>query len=121
MPAALGKIRALPVVHADEASWRHDGLNYWVWYAGDEDLAVGGVGALEDLAADAGDHYFILRPLAAKRVEVIQGERFEGALAPDLATLTDAELVERVVRIINAYGRPIASPAEARKILGLKK
>jgi 3-keto-5-aminohexanoate cleavage enzyme len=34
---------------------------------------------------------------------------------------TNAELVERVVRIINAYGRPIASPAEARKILGLNK
>ena len=34
---------------------------------------------------------------------------------------TNAELVERVVRIIRAYGRPIASPSEARKILGLKK
>jgi 3-keto-5-aminohexanoate cleavage enzyme len=34
---------------------------------------------------------------------------------------TNAELVERVVRIIRAYGRPIASPTEARKILGLKK
>lgn len=33
------KIRALPVVHADETSWRHDGNNYWVWYAGDDDLA----------------------------------------------------------------------------------
>jgi 3-keto-5-aminohexanoate cleavage enzyme len=34
---------------------------------------------------------------------------------------TNAELVERVVRIIQAYGRSIASPAEARAILGLKK
>jgi hypothetical protein len=33
------KIRALPVVHADETSWRHDGHPYWVWYAGDDDLA----------------------------------------------------------------------------------
>ncbi len=33
---------------------------------------------------------------------------------------TNAELVERVVRIIEAYGRPIASPAEARAILGLR-
>jgi 3-keto-5-aminohexanoate cleavage enzyme len=33
---------------------------------------------------------------------------------------TNAELVERVVRIIEAYGRPIASPAEARTILGLR-
>jgi 3-keto-5-aminohexanoate cleavage enzyme len=34
---------------------------------------------------------------------------------------TNAELVERVVRIIQAYGRPIASPTEARQILDLKK
>jgi len=34
---------------------------------------------------------------------------------------TNAELVERVVQIIQAYGRPIASPSEARAILGLKK
>ena len=33
---------------------------------------------------------------------------------------TNAELVERVARIITAYGRPIASPSEARTILGLK-
>jgi transposase len=36
----LDKVRALPVVHADETSWRHDGQAYWVWYAGDRDLAV---------------------------------------------------------------------------------
>ena len=33
------KIQALPVVHADETSWRHDGQNYWVWYAGNDQLA----------------------------------------------------------------------------------
>ena len=33
------KIQALAVVHADETSWRHDGDNHWVWYAGDDDLA----------------------------------------------------------------------------------
>lgn len=33
------KVQALPVAHADETSWRHDGDNYWVWYAGDDDLA----------------------------------------------------------------------------------
>ena len=33
------KIQALPVAHADETSWRHDGQNYWVWYAGDDHLA----------------------------------------------------------------------------------
>jgi len=33
------KIQALPVAHADETSWRHDGENYWVWYAGNDQLA----------------------------------------------------------------------------------
>jgi transposase len=36
----LDKVRSLPVVHADETSWRHDGQPYWVWYAGDENLAA---------------------------------------------------------------------------------
>jgi hypothetical protein len=33
------KIRALPVAHGDETSWRHDGANRFVWYGGDEQLA----------------------------------------------------------------------------------
>jgi hypothetical protein len=36
----LEKVRALAVAHADETSWRHDGQPYWVWYAGDKDLAA---------------------------------------------------------------------------------
>jgi hypothetical protein len=36
----LDKVRALAVAHADETSWRHDGHPYWVWYAGDDDLAA---------------------------------------------------------------------------------
>jgi transposase len=35
----LDKVRALAVAHADETSWRHDGQAYWVWYAGNDDLA----------------------------------------------------------------------------------
>ncbi len=34
------KIQALPVAHADETSWRHNGQTYWVWYAGNDDLAL---------------------------------------------------------------------------------
>jgi transposase-like protein len=33
------KIQALSVVHADETSWRNDGQNHWVWYAGNDELA----------------------------------------------------------------------------------
>jgi len=35
----LDKVRSLAVAHADETSWRHDGRNFWVWYAGNDDLA----------------------------------------------------------------------------------
>ncbi len=34
---------------------------------------------------------------------------------------SNGELVEKVVKIANILGRPIASPAEAREILHLKK
>ena len=36
----LEKVRSLSVVHADETSWRNDGQPYWVWYAGNQDLAA---------------------------------------------------------------------------------
>jgi len=32
------KIRALPVAHGDETSWRQDGQPFWVWYGGNDDL-----------------------------------------------------------------------------------
>ncbi len=38
-----------------------------------------------------------------------------------LLAKTNAQFVERIVRISQEYGREIASPVEARKILGLKK
>mgnify|MGYP002682728448 CR=1 FL=1 len=34
---------------------------------------------------------------------------------------TNAELVDRVIRICREYGREIASPSEARAVLGLRK
>jgi hypothetical protein len=61
------KIRALPVVHADETSWRNDGHNYWVWYAGDEDLA-----------------YFRLDPhRSAEAAQSVLGQRFAGTIVAD--------------------------------------
>jgi transposase len=36
----LEKVRSLPVLHADETSWRHEGQNHWVWFAGNQDLAA---------------------------------------------------------------------------------
>jgi len=61
------KIRALPVVHADETSWRHDGNNYWVWYAGDDDLA-----------------FFHLDPhRSAEAAQSVFGQRFAGTIVAD--------------------------------------
>jgi 3-keto-5-aminohexanoate cleavage enzyme len=40
---------------------------------------------------------------------------------PGVLAKTNAELVERVIGICRAYGREVATPAEARKILGFKK
>jgi len=33
------KIRASAVIHADETSWRNDGIGHFAWYAGNTDLA----------------------------------------------------------------------------------
>jgi len=33
------KIKASAVVHADETSWRNDGIGHYAWYAGNADLA----------------------------------------------------------------------------------
>jgi hypothetical protein len=61
------KIRALPVAHADETSWRHDGDNYWVWYAGDDDLA-----------------FFHLDPhRTSEAAQSVLGERFGGTIVAD--------------------------------------
>lgn len=61
------KIRALPVVHADETSWRHDGQQYWVWYAGDDDLA-----------------FFHLDPhRSTEAAQSVLGEHFGGTIVAD--------------------------------------
>jgi len=61
------KIRALPVAHADETSWRHDGQNYWVWYAGDDDLA-----------------FFHLDPhRSSEAAQSVLGQHFGGTLVAD--------------------------------------
>jgi hypothetical protein len=61
------KIRALPVVHADETSWRHDGHPYWLWYAGDDDLAF----------------YHLDPHRTAEAAQSVLGERFAGTIVAD--------------------------------------
>src|SRR5262249_43473560 len=53
--------------HADETSWRHDGQTYWVWYAGNDDLAL-----------------FHLDPhRSSEAAQSLLGEKFDGVLVAD--------------------------------------
>lgn len=63
----LQKIRALPVAHGDETSWRHDGQPYWAWYAGNDDLAF----------------YHLDAHRSGQAAQSVFGERFAGTLVAD--------------------------------------
>jgi len=61
------KIRAADVVHADETSWRSDGVGHYVWFAGNERLAF----------------FQIDRHRSAEAARSIFGEDFAGILVRD--------------------------------------
>jgi transposase len=61
------KIRASEVVHADETSWRNDGLGHFVWFAGNENLAF----------------FHIDRHRSAEVAQALFGENFDGTLVRD--------------------------------------
>lgn len=61
------KIRASDVVHADETSWRSDGVSHFAWYAGNENLAF----------------FHIDRHRSAAVAEAIFGKGFGGTLVRD--------------------------------------
>jgi hypothetical protein len=61
------KIRASAVVHADETSWRNDGLGHFAWYAGNDNLAF----------------FHIDRHRSAAVAQSIFGENFTGVLVRD--------------------------------------
>ena len=61
------KIRASEVVHADETSWRNDGLGHFVWFAGNENLAF----------------FHINRHRSAEVAKSIFGEDYDGTLVRD--------------------------------------
>ena len=61
------KIQALDVVHADETSWRHEGQNYWVWYAGDDDLAF----------------FHLDQHRSTEAAQSVLGQRFGGTIVAD--------------------------------------
>lgn len=61
------KIRASAVVHADETSWRNDGIGHHVWFAGNENLAF----------------FHIDRHRSANVARAIFGENFAGTLVRD--------------------------------------
>ncbi len=61
------KIRVSEVVHADETSWRSDGVGHYVWFAGNETLAF----------------FHIDRHRSADVAQTIFGENFGGTLVRD--------------------------------------
>jgi transposase len=61
------KIRASDVVHADETSWRGDGVGHYVWFAGNENLAF----------------FHIDKHRSADVAKTIFGEDFDGTLVHD--------------------------------------
>jgi hypothetical protein len=63
----LEKIRVSDVVHADETSWRNDGVGHYVWFAGNEKLA----------------YFHIDRHRSAEVAKGIFGKYFEGIIVRD--------------------------------------
>lgn len=61
------KVQASTVAHADETSWREDGTNHFVWYAGNKDLAF----------------FHIDRHRSTEVAQSILGRDFEGVLNTD--------------------------------------
>jgi hypothetical protein len=61
------KIRVSDMVHADETSWRNDGLGYYVWFGGNEKLA----------------YFHIDRHRSAAVAKAIFGEHFDGIIVRD--------------------------------------
>ena len=61
------KIRNSDVVHADETSWRNDGVGHYVWFAGNPNLAF----------------FHIDRHRSAEVAKSIFGEDFDGTLVRD--------------------------------------
>jgi transposase len=61
------KVRAASIVHADETSWREDGINHQLWYSGNNDLAF----------------FHIDRHRSAEVAKSILGENFDGILNTD--------------------------------------
>jgi hypothetical protein len=61
------KIRTSDVVHADETSWRSDGVGHFVWFAGNETLAF----------------FHIDRHRSAEVAKTIFGDDFSGTLVRD--------------------------------------
>jgi len=61
------KIRISDVIHADETSWRGDGVGHYLWFAGNETLAF----------------FHIDRHRSAEVAKTIFGEDFDGTLVRD--------------------------------------
>ena len=63
----IQKLRHASLIHADETHWRQDGENHFVWYAGNQDLAL----------------FHIDAHRSAEAAQVLLGARLEALLVTD--------------------------------------
>ncbi len=68
----LARIRASPVVHADESGWREDGANGYIW-----------------TFSTASERYFVRRGRGKAVVDEVLGETFSGTLVSDFYAAYD--------------------------------
>jgi 3-keto-5-aminohexanoate cleavage enzyme len=69
---------------------------------------------------DPQEHWKVLTAVIAAGGHVRVGMEDNPFLRPGEYARTNAELVEKITRIARELGREIASPAEAREIIGLQ-
>ena len=70
---------------------------------------------------DPDEHWKVLAAAIANGGHVRVGMEDNPFLRPGVYAKSNAELVEKIVRISRELGRDVATPAEAREIIGLKK
>ena len=74
----IAKLRVADLVHADETHWRQDGQNHFVWYAGNQDLAL----------------FHIDAHRSAEAAQVLLGPRLPGLLVTDAYASDNAIAVD---------------------------
>lgn len=96
------KLRSAASAHADETSWRQDGIGHYLWYAGNDQLAL----------------YLIDRHRSSEVVQEILGDDFQGILnTDDYAAYNAANAQQRQTCLAHIIRRA----KEIKQEIGLRK